>query len=133
MAFIGNVQITSSPQTVTNATLGSTVRFECQTSTTSAIPGWNINGKDYRVTELPLGYDFESIQNSKVLIVSPVEIAMNNSVYFCYLTYFANEEHKRTESERATMVIQALKHFSKHESNHCHSNTQIFGFLLIYR
>ena len=83
------------------------MRFECQTSTTSALPGWNINGIDYRVTDLPLGYEFESILNLKVLIVSVGEIAMNNSVYYCFLKSFSTSEgHVRIESERARIVIQ---------------------------
>ena len=119
MAFKGNLQITSSPQTVSNATLGSTVRFECQTSTASALPEWNINGRDYRVTELPLGYRYESILNSKVLIVSPVEIAMNNSVYYCVLTFYTPEGYVRVESERAMIIIYVFNP-SKYEHYYMH-------------
>ena len=113
MDFKGNLQIISSPQTVSNATLGSTVRFVCQTSITSVLPGWNINGTDYRVTELPLGYRSESYLTSNVLIVSPVEIAMNNSVYFCFVTSFTSEGRQvRIESEPAMIIIR-VPNYSK--------------------
>lgn len=106
--FLGPVQIISSPQTVRNATLGSTVRFECRISDAIVLPEWSINGRDYQITDLPLGYDFESVSNSNVLIVSSVEISMNNSVYYCFFFTYSSEEQKYIpiNSSRAMLIIQ---------------------------
>lgn len=110
------LQIIRSPQTISNATLGSTVRFECQINSTSVFPQWNINGRDYIATDFPLGYEFESISYSKVLIVSPVEQAMNNSVYYCFLFLPTPEGLVTVNSSQATLIILPTHHgySSKH-------------------
>lgn len=111
------MHITRSPQTISNATLGSTVRFECQINSTSLFPQWNINGRDYIVTDLPLGYEFKSVSYSKVLIVSPVEQAMNNSVYYCFLFVPTPEGLVTVNSSQAMLIIVPLH--SGYSSKQC--------------
>ena len=113
LIIVGSVQILSGPQSVTNATLGGTVRFECVISSITVLPGWNINGTDYRIADLPSGYRFENVEESKVLIVSPVVMALNNSVYFCYiLTYSTSQGFHRINSTTATLTIIRHIHHS---------------------
>ena len=102
----GTVIITRSPQTVSNATLGGRVRFECGASGTTETPGWNINGQDYRITDLPIGYVYNGA--SKSLVVSPVENTMNNSVYYCYFLIYSTSQQRFVEitSSEAMLIIQ---------------------------
>ena len=97
------MQIIGSPRTVTNATLGGTALFECILDSVFALPAWNINGNDYQVTKLPLGHTFISESYSKVLLVGPLNAAMNNSCYYCYVV---NYQGIRLESSRAKLIIQ---------------------------
>lgn len=99
----GTALITRHPQTVGNATIGSTVKFECRTSTTTVLPGWNINGRDHRITDLPQGHSYDISLDS--LIVSPVEGAMNNSIYYCFLGIYSSEGYTRIESSQARLII----------------------------
>ena len=98
------VFIVQDPENVTNATLGSTIRFECVMSRQSFFPGWNINGIDYAVTDLPLGHSFMRESYTMILIVGPLQMAMNNSCYYCYLENFEGRE----ESSRAKLIIIQL-------------------------
>ena len=102
--YTGVLDITSSPQTVSNATLGSTARFECRLNSVSAYPGWNINGHDYLVSHLPSGYTFVSESYSKILIVNQVQQEMNNTRIYCYIILY----NGRVESSRAKLIIQLL-------------------------
>ena len=94
--------ITSGPETITDAILGGTARFECIVSSTSYNPGWNINGDDYRIAHLPSGFSSESNSYSRVLIVNPVQQEMNNTCVYCYLLFYNN----RQESSRAKLIVQ---------------------------
>ena len=98
------VQINFSPQSISNAPLGGTARFNCILSSETAYPAWNINGKDYLVTDLPLGYmyTFSSDSYSNELIVGPLNMAMNNSCYYCYVI---NYQGRRQESAQAKLTI----------------------------
>lgn len=94
--------IVSGPHSISNASLGSSVRFECVMSSENIYPSWNIDGTDYQITDLPSGYDFMSISYSKVLILNSVQQEMNNSCYYCYVVTLEG----RMESERAKLIIQ---------------------------
>ena len=65
------------------AIVGDTASFECILSSTSLFPRWNINGTDFTVTNLPVGFDFESNSYSKVLTINPVRQEMNKSLFSC--------------------------------------------------
>ena len=99
----GNIQIIHSPRTVTNATIGGTVTFECGFSGTTESPIWNINGEDYFVSELPPPHVYDG--SSMSLIISPVERRMNNSVYYCF---FYSEMFVPIFSEHAMLIIQPV-------------------------
>ena len=104
----GNIQIIHSPQTVTNATIGGTVTFQCVFSGTIESPSWNINGEAHYASELrpPHMYDVSSMS----LIISPVESGMNNSVYYCFFVTYSEMESRfvTISSEHATLIIQPV-------------------------
>ena len=104
LSLTGILDITSSPQTIPNATVGDTARFECRLNSVSASPGWNINGRDYLVSHLPSSYSFVSDSYSKILIVNQVHQDMNNTCIYCYILRY----NGRVESSRAKLIIQPL-------------------------
>ena len=64
------VEIVRGPQTVPNATIGGSAKFECIIDSDSVLPWWNINGYGYTVTHLPDGFYFENNFHSKVLTIN---------------------------------------------------------------
>ena len=98
------MRIVSGPVSVTNATLGGTARFECMLSNRYSYPAWNIDENDYDVTDLPLGYEFKSEGYSKILIVEPLQQAMNNTCYYCFVETYEG----RQESSRAKLIFLPL-------------------------
>ena len=98
-----SLQITGSPQSVTNATLDSFVTFECTLSSLLADPAWNINGTDYQVTDLPLGYMYKRENYSKLLIIGPLYLHMNVTSLYCYIFNIEG----RQESDRAWLIIKS--------------------------
>ena len=112
------MQITRSPQTVTNATIGGTVTFECGFSGTTQSPSWNIDGKDYYTSELqsPHMYDASSMS----LIVSPVEKRLNNSVYYCFFVTYSEEESRfvTISSEHAVLIIPLIIYTTSQQNSY---------------
>ena len=98
---VDGLQITQSPQSRPNATIGDTVVFQCRLNSKSANPGWSINGTDYQITDLPLGYSYKEENYTKSLVVGPLEQQMNNTYFYCYIITFGG----RYESSRAYLVI----------------------------
>lgn len=99
--YIAGVKITEGPQSVTNASVGGTVDFYCITEGATSPPNWVIDGKDYRVTELPLDYKYYE----GYLEITSITLSMNNSVYSCYYMTYSDGAFVKIESEHATLVI----------------------------
>ena len=97
----GSVFITSSPQSILNARLGSCVVFECKLNSETVYPSWSINQTDYPITDLPLGHAFKSESYTGQLIVGPLNRRMNNTVYYCYVVTLNGRE----ESAHAHLII----------------------------
>ena len=99
------MEIVRGPQTVPNATIGGSARFECVIDSDSVLPRWNINGYGYTITHLPDGFYFENNFHSKVLIINPVQQKMNNTIIYCYLEFFNGRVERSTQAE---LIIQPL-------------------------
>ena len=99
---LAGVEIIRGPLNAT-AIVGDTASFECILNSTSLFPRWNINGTDFTVTNLPVGFDFESNSYSKVLTVNSVRQEMNNWCFYCFLAFI----NGRVESTRAKLIIQS--------------------------
>ncbi|CAI8047457.1 hypothetical protein GBAR_LOCUS26223 [Geodia barretti] len=99
---VDGLAITRSPQSMRNATIGDIVSFECRLNSKSAHPGWGINGTDYQITDLPLGYSYKEETFTKSLVVGPLVRSMNNTCYYCYIITFGG----RYESSRAYLVME---------------------------
>ena len=67
-------------------------------------PRWNINGTDFTVTNLPVGFQFERNSYSKVLTVYSVRQEMNNWCFYCFLLLTSSG---RVESTRAKLIIRS--------------------------
>ena len=67
-------------------------------------PRWNINGTNFTVTNLPVGFQFERNSYSKVLTVNPVRQEMNNWCFYCFLLLTSSG---RVESTRAKLIIRS--------------------------
>lgn len=80
------------------------MRFDCQISDPLVSPRWNINGRDYRISDLPLGHEYVS----QMLIIYPVKASMNNSVYYCYVFDSTSEGVVEVKSSRAMLIIPPL-------------------------
>lgn len=76
--------------------------FKCITEGTVSPPDWDINGRDYRVTELPLYHEYHS---EGYLEITPITLSMNNSIYFCYYKPYVDGRFVTIESDHATLVI----------------------------
>ena len=100
----GAVQISHGPVTVPNATLGGRAEFECKVSGTSEHPSWNINGQNYQTVYLPFGHSYD--RNNYILVVSPVQQYMNNSVYYCLFVCFINGNFITIRSDSARLIIK---------------------------
>ena len=98
---IGALEIIRGPQTIFNATVGGSASFECIINDEYYIPRWNIGGRDYDVTTLPIGHYYEQESYSKILTVRPVLQLMNNTCFYCYLSLPGG----RQESSRAKLII----------------------------
>ena len=95
-------EIIRGPLTVTDASVGGQARFECILKTESLFPWWSIDGMNFSVTRLPIGFKFENNRTSKVLVVDPVEQELNNS---CFLCYVVSPDGSREESSPAKLII----------------------------
>ena len=102
-SYTVGVEITRGPLNVSNAIVGGTASFECILNSTSLFPRWNINGYNFTVTNLPVGFQFESNSYSKVLTVNPVRQEMNNWCFYCFIIFSS----ERIESSRAKLTIQS--------------------------
>ena len=98
------MEIIRGPLTVYDALIGGTAHFECIINSVSVFPRWNIDGIDFTVTNLPVGFEFESDSYSKILTLDPVREEMNNSVFYCFL----QQINSRLESTKAKLIIPAL-------------------------
>ena len=67
-------------------------------------PRWNINGTDFTVTNLPVGFNFKRNSYSKVLTVNSVRQEMNNWCFYCFLLLRSSG---RVESTRAKLTIRS--------------------------
>ena len=102
MLYVASLKIIEGPQSVTNASVGGTVDYKCIAEGTASPPNWNINGEDYRVTELPLNHEYHS---EGYLEITPITLSMNNSIYYCYYTPYVDGDFIRIESEHAYLLI----------------------------
>lgn len=98
-----SLKIIEGPQSVKNASVGGAVEFKCITEGAASPPIWNINGEDYRVTELPLNHEYHYSEG--YLEITPITLSMNNSIYYCYYKPYVDGEFIRIESEHATLLI----------------------------
>ena len=95
-------EIIRGPLTVADASVGGQARFECILKTESLYPWWSIDGMNFSVTRLPIGFKFENNGASKVLVVDPVKQELNNS---CFLCYVVSPDGSRGESSPAKLII----------------------------
>ena len=100
------VEIEKGPESITDATLGDTVIFNCTFTCEDVIPHWTIDGDNYGVVDLPDGYSFnDDLPYVKQLIVGPLTSEMNNSTYSCYAVDPSQLTHK---SKTAFLIISKL-------------------------
>ena len=76
--------------------------FKCSAKGAVLPPGWNINGTDYRVTELPLNHKYYP---EGYLEITPISLSLNNSIYYCFYLSYIEGSSDRIESKNATLVI----------------------------
>lgn len=76
--------------------------FKCITEGTTSPPSWNINGRDYRMTELPLNHKYYS---EGYLEITQISLAINNSEYYCFYEPYIDGVFIRIESVHATLLI----------------------------
>lgn len=110
-SLIDSITIIDGPKSVTNASVDGSVDFNCITEGAASPPIWNINGRDYRVTELPLNHKYYS---EGYLEITPISLSMNNSMYFCYYLSYIDGVFVIIKSENATLVIspQGIKSYN---------------------
>ena len=101
---LGALQIIRGPRNISNATLGGSAMFECIIDNEHIIPRWNIAGRDYDVSSLPIRHSYQQNSFSKVLTVSPLVQEMNNSCFYCYILFNGG----RMESTAAKLIIQSI-------------------------
>ena len=75
--------------------------FKCVASGTEEPPIWNINGNDYRVTDLPLYYKY--FPGS--LEVFPIICSMNASYYYCYYLDYSAGQFIKVKSNTSFLFI----------------------------
>ena len=98
------IKITRGPQT-TNASVDSSATFYCQAEGTFSPPIWNINRRDYRISDLPLYHEYFPEQYLRVF---PIVSWMNGSVYYCYYITYVDGEFRTVQSNHATLLISSL-------------------------
>lgn len=102
--ILGSIEIVRGPVTVSNATIGGTVRFECVLSTDSFYPYWNIDGTDYTPVYIPAAYTYSSNSNEYYLTISTVQESMNNTCFYWFLQLYRD----RVNSLPAKLIIPSL-------------------------
>lgn len=100
---VAGVTFQSEPQNLTVIT-GEDAYFPCIYSGIGVLPEWSIAGRNYTVRNLPNNHDF----NGSGLVVTNVNLLLNNWTYSCYFTVLIVNEWVTFRSSTGTLIVISI-------------------------
>ena len=84
--------------------------FPCSYNGTNRSPTWKINNHTYFINNLPMKTSY----NGSVLTVSNVDLSLNNTSYYCYITILKRGNVKKIESDIGILLVSGLHNITHH-------------------
>ena len=78
--------------------------FPCSYNGTNRSPVWKINNHTYFINSLPIKTSY----NGSVLTVRDVDLSLNNTSYFCFITTLIRGTFKKSESNTGFLFVSGL-------------------------